>query len=248
MAFISYFPSAGSFFHLLDASDLERAFAPSSPALSDTKNVSRNSHHNDSHNNTKSVTRSFSPRFDVRETRDAYLLDGELPGVKARKLDIEFTDPHTLVVRGTSKRESSSSSSSDTTIDDGSQDQVSDGVSPSSSSSSNLYQATVEDAPDEDNSRAPVAASVQKHNDNNNSNNSNSNNNSKKAIVRAATNTSSPSHRYWITERAVGSFHRAFSFPTRVDEDGVRASLREGILSIVVPKISVAASKKIRVE
>lgn len=46
------------------------------------------------------AVRSFAPRFDVRETKDAYHLEGELPGIDQKDIDIEFTDPHTLVVKG----------------------------------------------------------------------------------------------------------------------------------------------------
>ncbi|KZZ91274.1 HSP20-like chaperone [Ascosphaera apis ARSEF 7405] len=42
----------------------------------------------------------FAPRFDVRETQDNYYLHGELPGVEQEDVDIEFTDPRTIQVRG----------------------------------------------------------------------------------------------------------------------------------------------------
>ncbi|KAK6525344.1 hypothetical protein TWF694_005484 [Orbilia ellipsospora] len=44
------------------------------------------------------------------------------------------------------------------------------------------------------------------------------------------------SDRYWIRERYVGEFHRAFNFPHRVNQDMVKASLKDGVLTIVVPK------------
>ncbi|KAH1970001.1 hypothetical protein KXW14_008909 [Aspergillus fumigatus] len=40
--------------------------------------------------------RSFAPRFDVRETSDASLLDGELAGIAQNDIDIEFSDSDTL--------------------------------------------------------------------------------------------------------------------------------------------------------
>ncbi|RDH37748.1 HSP20-like chaperone [Aspergillus welwitschiae] len=45
-----------------------------------------------------------SPRFDLRETKDAYILDGDLPGVKKEDVTIEFSDPSTMNVRGRSVR------------------------------------------------------------------------------------------------------------------------------------------------
>lgn len=45
-----------------------------------------------------------------------------------------------------------------------------------------------------------------------------------------------PSHRVLLSERLVGDFHRTFAFPAPVVEDGVRATLENGVLSLVVPK------------
>lgn len=55
--------------------------------------------------NSGLTARSFHPRFDIRETNDAYFLDGELPGIEQKDIDLEFTDPHTLVVKGATQRE-----------------------------------------------------------------------------------------------------------------------------------------------
>jgi HSP20 family protein len=54
--------------------------------------------------------------------------------------------------------------------------------------------------------------------------------------------------KYWVSERSVGEFRRDFSFPARVDQDAVKASLKNGILSIVVPKAKATKSKKINIE
>jgi HSP20 family molecular chaperone IbpA len=55
-------------------------------------------HRNRGHHN------SFNPRFDVRETENAYELYGELPGIDRENISIEFTDPQTLVIRGRTER------------------------------------------------------------------------------------------------------------------------------------------------
>ncbi|KAJ5582748.1 HSP20-like chaperone [Penicillium sp. DV-2018c] len=52
---------------------------------------------------------------------------------------------------------------------------------------------------------------------------------------------------YWAAERSVGDFQRTFSFTARVDQDNVRASLRNGILSVVIPKEATPTPKKIRI-
>jgi HSP20 family protein len=54
--------------------------------------------------------------------------------------------------------------------------------------------------------------------------------------------------KYWVSERSVGEFRRNFSFPARVDQDAVKASLKNGILSIVVPKAKGGKNKKINIE
>ncbi|RPB03835.1 HSP20-like chaperone [Choiromyces venosus 120613-1] len=48
---------------------------------------------------------AFSPSFDVHETDQAYVLEGELPGLHDKSnISIEFTDPQTLLVRGRTER------------------------------------------------------------------------------------------------------------------------------------------------
>jgi HSP20 family molecular chaperone IbpA len=135
----------------------------------------------DSHRSTRQQAqpslRSFSPRFDVRESGDAYLLDGELPGVAQKDIDIEFSDPQTLVVKGRTERE---------------------------------YH-TEPKANDED-------------------------------------EESASNHRFWASERSVGEFQRTFNFPGRIDQDAVKANLKNGILSVLVPKATTTAAKKITIE
>jgi len=68
--------------------------------------------------------------------------------------------------------------------------------------------------------------------------------NNDKEIEQATSNQP----KLWISERSVGEFHRSFSFPSRVDQDGVKASLKNGILEIVVPKAAKPLNKKISIE
>jgi HSP20 family protein len=56
-----------------------------------------------------------------------------------------------------------------------------------------------------------------------------------------------PEAKYWVSERSVGEFSRAFSFPSRVDQDNVRASMKNGILSVIVPKSNKPESRKITI-
>ncbi|KAF4213531.1 hypothetical protein CNMCM8980_007803 [Aspergillus fumigatiaffinis] len=103
------------------------------------------------------------PRFDVRETKDSYRLDGELPGVDKKDIDIELSDDNILTIKGRSERESTS----------------------------------------ED-----------------------------------------PEQSWWCSERSVGEFRRSFRFPDTVDRDGIDASLKDGVLSITIPKTAESSVSK----
>ena len=49
--------------------------------------------------------------------------------------------------------------------------------------------------------------------------------------------------RRLLNERQIGDCQRSFTFPTEVDSDGMEASLTNGLLRIVVPKLVDVASK-----
>nr|CAG8577091.1 13881_t:CDS:1 [Entrophospora candida]CAG8580202.1 10907_t:CDS:1 [Entrophospora candida] len=63
-------------------------------------------------------------------------------------------------------------------------------------------------------------------------------------IVESTNGTSSGQ---LLNERAVGSFQRYFQFPGRVDPEKIKASYKDGILSVTVPKVA-HESKKINIE
>ncbi|PYH40533.1 Hsp20/alpha crystallin family protein [Aspergillus saccharolyticus JOP 1030-1] len=54
--------------------------------------------------------------------------------------------------------------------------------------------------------------------------------------------------KYLVSERLTGEFHRVFTFPARVHQDAVKANLRNGILSLLLPKEPAPKMKKIRIE
>lgn len=53
---------------------------------------------------------------------------------------------------------------------------------------------------------------------------------------------------YVRTERFYGSFHRSFSLPTQVDSQNVKATYKDGVLEIVLPKKEGARPKQIKVD
>jgi HSP20 family protein len=50
---------------------------------------------------------------------------------------------------------------------------------------------------------------------------------------------------YYVCERDYGSFTRAFTLPDGTDSEHTRADLKDGVLTVVIPKIPTAQPKKI---
>ncbi|KAL8941584.1 MAG: hypothetical protein Q9211_001767 [Gyalolechia sp. 1 TL-2023] len=168
--------------------------------------------------------RTFHPKFDVREHKDSFELQGELPGVEQNDIHIEVADPNTLVIKGRVEREYSS---------DGSQaarGRITGEVTPNTS-----HKASVEDGEAETSDKSGKVAKS-----------SGGGEGSTKSSEGGEVQTGKS--RYWVTERSVGEFHRAFSFPSRVDQDAIKANLKNGILTIRIPKVSSHQAKRIQVD
>ncbi|KIW38059.1 uncharacterized protein PV06_10030 [Exophiala oligosperma] len=147
--------------------------------------------------------RTFTPKFDVKESKDRYTLEGELPGIDQKDVTIEFADENTLTIRGRTEHYREEGSKPSAAEEPQQQQQQ-----PQAGSSSTEVATT-------------GGKDVAKH---------------------------QPQHTYWVTERSVGEFARSFAFPTRVDHDGVKASLKNGILSVTVPKmLKTNTSRKIEI-
>ena len=50
---------------------------------------------------------------------------------------------------------------------------------------------------------------------------------------------------YYTYERSYGSFTRAFTMPDGIDASKIQADLRDGVLSVLVPKTPASVPKKI---
>ncbi|KXX75466.1 30 kDa heat shock protein [Madurella mycetomatis] len=198
---------------------------------------------------------TFKPRFDIRETETAYELQGELPGIERDNLTIEFTDPQTLVVGGhvertyeskpeTSAEAAASTGTGATETETAAAPATDDADETASTTSSHgWHHATVEDDPEDPSTShsatpvetpetgvakpapAPVVA----------------------ALKPEAPVSASQNDRFWLYERSVGEFSRSFSFPSRVEHEGVTASLQNGVLSITVPKAKKHQPRRITV-
>jgi HSP20 family molecular chaperone IbpA len=181
------------FFHRFPASDLATFFR----LLDDDTDLTPHTRN----------TPTFSPRFDVREEKDAYMVHGELPGIEQKDINIEFTDVNTLTISGRTEHE------------------YSKGDLPEESKGKGR-KATVEDEQEA----------------------------SANTDTQVATTTSEQGKQvghhhptYIIRERSVGEFRRSFTFPGKINQDTVKASLKNGILSVTIPKATFA-KKTINVE
>lgn len=204
MAFFSCSSDFSPLFRLLDDYETHRSRPTSSSPSTTSASKSTSTL-------KPTSSRTFTPAFDVRELSDGYYLDGELPGVDHGNIEIEFSDPQTLVIKGHTERNYQTHHNEP------------------QSGSPRWRQPTVEDEDEASSTETDTADSTM-------------------TSKFSADDTESPSFQYWASERSIGEFQRTFTFPVRVDQDAVRASLRNGILSVIVPKEAAPKTKKIRIE
>ncbi|KAH7069406.1 HSP20-like chaperone [Paraphoma chrysanthemicola] len=168
----------------------------------------------------KSV-RSFTPKFDVKETNSGYELHGEVPGMEQKDINIEWTDNNTLTISGRHEEVREEGERPRGFIEGGEEQKKLE----------HSHQPSVEDESNNDSSSSTKVAKTPSDNNN-----------------QVSTKSNDPETKYWVSERSVGEFHRSFAFPARVDQDAVKASLKNGVLSIVVPKMEKGRARKISIE
>ncbi|TVY82025.1 30 kDa heat shock protein [Lachnellula suecica] len=156
--------------------------------------------------------RTFTPNFDVTEVAQAYELFGEVPGLEQQDLSIEFADAQTLIIKGKTERGVSAATPAAETTQ----------AETSETSSEKSHVATVEDA-EYDEADTPLATPA-------------STVTATESPAAEQKQPEAPKAKYWVAERRVGTFERSFSFSQRIEQDAVQASLKNGILHVVVPK------------
>jgi len=175
----------------------------------------------------------FTPKFDVKETSDAYELFGDLPGIEQQDVQIEFTGDQTLAIKGRTERTYSSNSAEGGISSPGNAGAITEGGEHHHDSAA--HRATVEDEGDEG---VIVEGNAVKS--------------TGQEVARGgggdATKEAEEKPRFWVEERSVGEFSRSFTFPVRVDQDRVRASMRNGVLNIAVPKAKKVAGRRIAID
>lgn len=55
-------------------------------------------------------------------------------------------------------------------------------------------------------------------------------------------------HKLYFAEYDIGDFKRSFSISEEIDKDKIQATLKNGVLKIVMPKVDVVKSRKIEVK
>jgi len=211
---MSLFPRS---FH---SADPNSSFAPLFRLLDDFDDYSR-TNNNGRHHRRGGNFKTFTPKFDVKELPESYELHGELPGIEQKDVDIEFTDQHTLTVRGRTEHSYTSGTPPTGFIESSKPTEaITEG---SETNKHESHKATVEDAdnPKDTSDDTEVAKTENKPEE--------------------------AQPKYWVSERSVGEFARSFSFPVNVDQDRVEASMKNGILSIIVPKAKKVQSRKIAI-
>jgi len=168
-----------------------------------------------------SVTPSFLPRFDVKETEEAYELTGELPGIEQADVNIEWTDEHTLSISGHSESRKSRTNAPKPAVAP-----VAESENAESETSAYQKPSVEDDGQDFVDVEKPTTTDDASASDEK----------AEPEAVAAKHDTAAPRARYIITERSSGSFRRVFKFPGHVDHDNVKAALKNGVLSISAPK------------
>ncbi|KAF2433296.1 HSP20-like chaperone [Tothia fuscella] len=189
----------------------------------------------------------FTPSFDVKELKDSYELQGELPGVDQKDVSIEWTDATTLAIKGrTEHRRQRGSPPQKTAASTPTPAQASDSAT-SSEKATSEHEYQKPSVEEEDGSTSTTDDFVDVASPNSESTVAEGKKPVQEAVA-APTRAQAPAPaaeqaRYWVSERSVGSFARTFTFPVRIDQDAVKASLKNGILSVVIPKLKVQPRK-----
>ncbi|CAG9946238.1 unnamed protein product [Clonostachys rosea f. rosea IK726] len=205
----------------------EASFTPLFRLLDDFDTYSRSG--SNSNGTTRSHISHWQPKFDVRETSDAFHFHGELPGLTKDEISIEFPEHQSMTIRGKTERTYTSGTPPAGLLESTNQDTPA--AVTEAGERRNSHQATVEDEANAE--RSDNTAVAAPDNDNNNS------------VAKA--DLPADNSKYWLTERSIGEFSRHFSFPSRINPDGVTASLKEGILTIDVPKAKKHESRRVAV-
>ncbi|KAF2466852.1 HSP20-like chaperone [Lindgomyces ingoldianus] len=209
---------------------------------------------------------AFRARFDVREKKEGYEVEGEVPGFEQENIEVQVSDEYTLSVRGNTetKVEQAKDVAGAEAQAEPSQEEKRDSVDgvtiteqeiSSDTESHKSYQPTVED--DFEDLGAETSSTLSTGT----SPETREPKGKEEAVEQRTTaelktaetqpqqevHQQEPESLEWLNERVHGSFERTFRFPVRIDAENVRAALRNGVLSIQVPKAPVPEIRHIAI-
>ncbi|EPQ65347.1 hypothetical protein BGT96224_573 [Blumeria graminis f. sp. tritici 96224] len=69
-----------------------------------------------------------------------------------------------------------------------------------------------------------------------------------KVSVKKSEDSNTSREKFWVMERSIGEFSRSFEFPVPVNQDSVKASMKDGILSVMIPKSKKQENRKISIQ
>lgn len=183
-----------------------------------------------------------SRKFDVKEWKKTYELRAELPGLEQKDIDIEFMDAKTLVIKG------SLAKAEDTKPNE---DEDNEGPAGSEGPAENGGPAAIEDKSDKSDSSSSSASAASSSNQTTVEDWSEEEPEilkKEKGYHTIVKQNEDSFYKYLIRECSTGKFKRSFTFPHKVDRSGVKASLKNGILTVVVPKQVKKGSERKKIE
>ncbi|CAF3457995.1 hypothetical protein SNK03_006036 [Fusarium graminearum] len=182
------------------------------------------------------TTRPWEPRFEAHETEDSFVLYGELPGLNKENVTVEFPEPRKLVVSGKVERFTDAPKPAETTTEQTAPAPAVESDNEDTQSRSS-YQATVEDDVDDEfevlshtSQKSETVSQPQPETP------------SQKAAEKQPEQPEEPRRAGYTKE-----FSRYFTFPTYINHEAVTAELKDGLLTITIPK-AVPQSHRIVIE
>ncbi|KAK6715194.1 hypothetical protein SNK04_006128 [Fusarium graminearum] len=182
------------------------------------------------------TTRPWEPRFEAHETEDSFVLYGELPGLNKENVTVEFPEPRKLVVSGKVERFTDAPKPAETTTEQTAPAPAVESDNEDTQSRSS-YQATVEDDVDDESEvlshtsqKSETVSQPQPETP------------SQKAAEKQPEQPEEPRRAGYTKE-----FSRYFTFPTYINHEAVTAELKDGLLTITIPK-AVPQSHRIVIE
>lgn len=179
----------------------------------------------------------FIPRFDLEEDQDRYYLYGELPGAKVEEVGVEVQDGNKLIIWGATRRDGLGRNEGregeeefvNVKKEEAGHENLEDGHNSQEQQTNGKGKEAAEEPNPPRQLHHPTGNITQGF---------------QHGYVPAQTNpnayqappTNNSNIRVLLSERLVGEFNRTFAFPSPIAEEGIQASMEDGVLKVIVPK------------